>query len=134
MLHAGVQTGVAMARLDVPGAITVVRPAALGVLAGAAVLWGGLDGWQHRERQGKGLAWFAAGLLAGPLAGVLGLVGQSALVDHSGIETLGAALTSGAAFTALLVMVPGLLGLVLGGLVAPRRRPPKVVSNAVGRN
>jgi hypothetical protein len=121
VLHAAVQVGVAAARIDLPGTITFVRPAALGVLAGAAVLWGGLDGWLRRDRPGRGIAWFVAGLIAGPLAGLLGLIGQSALLDQAGLEVLGAALTSGAAFTALLVMVPAELGLVLGGLVQPRR-------------
>ncbi|WP_137812070.1 B-4DMT family transporter [Gandjariella thermophila] len=126
VLHAVVQVGVAAARIHTPGAIAVVEPAALGVLAGAAVLWGGLDGWLRRSRRGRGVAWFVAGLLAGPLAGVLGLVGQSALLDQAGVEVLGSVLTSGAAFTALLVMVPAELGLVLGGLVQPRRRRPVI--------
>jgi hypothetical protein len=126
VLHAAVQVGVAAARIDTPGAIVVVRPAALGVLAAAAVLWGGLDGWLRRDRQGKALAWFVAGLLAGPVAGVLGLIGQSALLDQAGVEVLGTAITSGAAFTALLVMVPAEVGLALGRLVQPRRRRPVI--------
>lgn len=133
VLHAVVQTGVAMARVDAPGTITFVRPGALGVLAAAAVFWGGMDGWLRRTRPGRGMAWFVAGLLAGPLAGVLGLLGESMLVDHTGTEALSSALTSGAAFTALLVMIPAELGLVLGGLVQPRRTGPRPVAGRPAR-
>jgi hypothetical protein len=118
ILHGLIQTGQADIRAQHPDAASMTMPLALGVVVGVAVLWAGLDGWQRRPVDAG--TWFAAGLLAGPLAGLLAMVGRALLVDATGLEALGTALISGAAFTALLVAGPAVLGRAVGG----RLRPP----------
>jgi hypothetical protein len=122
VLHAGTQTVLAAAQIDHPGAMSLVRPLALAGLVGAACLWSAIDGW--RRVPDRGMAWFWAALLGGVLAGVLGVLGQAVFVDQTGLSALAPALTGGAAFTALLIMVPAGLGLAVGGrLTAPPPRP-----------
>ncbi|WP_199442637.1 B-4DMT family transporter [Umezawaea beigongshangensis] len=113
LLHGSVQTGVAAVAARRAESGEAVRPVALVLLVAAAVVWGAVDGW--RQREDRGTTWFGAALLAGPLAGVLGVLGTALLVDQSGTESLGVALTGGAAFTALLVLAPAAVGLGLGG-------------------
>lgn len=112
VLHAAATVALAKIAVFQPGETTLARSAALALLVGAAALWSALDGWARRPDGGR--TWFIAGLVAGPAAGVLGVVGKAVLVDRTGVSELGAALTSGAAFTALLVLVPAGLGLVVG--------------------
>ncbi|QFZ22091.1 B-4DMT family transporter [Saccharothrix syringae] len=112
LLHGAVQTGTAAVGVNSPEAGTAVRYIALALVVVVGLLWGALDAW--RGLAGAGLVWFLAGLVAGPSAGVVGVLGRS-LVDQTGLEALGPALTGGAAFTALLVMVSAGLGVVLGG-------------------
>jgi hypothetical protein len=110
-LHGAVQTGTAAVSAHSPGAASSVRYIALGLVVVVGVLWGALDAW--RGMDGAGTVWFATGLVAGPVAGVVGVAGRS-LVDQTGLEALGSALTGGAAFTALLVMATGGLGVAIG--------------------
>jgi hypothetical protein len=53
-------------------------------------------------------------LIAGWGAAVLGVIGKSVFVDQTGVAELGGALTGGAAFTALLVLIPAAIGLAAG--------------------
>jgi hypothetical protein len=127
ILHGLIQAAQADIRAQHPGAVGLTTPLALGVVVGVAVLWAGLDGWlRHRVDAGT---WFAAGLLAGPLAGLLAVVGRALVVDATGLEALVPALTGGAAFTALLVAGPAVLGRALGG----RLRPPLPAVAALDR-
>ncbi len=118
VLHATAQTLLAAAAVYHASALGIQRPLAIGLLAGAGVLWGALDTWFRRLD--RGIIWVKAAILAGLLAGVLGVVGQAAFVDQTGVSALGGALTGGAAFTALLVLLPAGLGLLLGKLLDPR--------------
>ncbi len=111
LLHGAVQTGVSAVAVRSPEA-TSVRPIALGLLVAAAVIWGAVD--RLRELPSPGMQWFIASLIAGPFAGALGVIGSALLVDQTGQEALWVALTGGAAFTALLVLAPAGLGLLLG--------------------
>jgi hypothetical protein len=122
VVHAAVQTVEAWLRAGSPDAVTWLRPAALGLLVGVAVLWAGIDGWLGRPR--GGMVWFKAALLAGPVAGVLGVFGQGLFVDATGVAALPVAISGGAAFTALLVMVPAGVGLPLGHLVGRQSGQP----------
>lgn len=117
LLHGAVQTGVAAVSVRSPEASSV-RPIALGLLIVAAVLWGAVD--TLRELEGRGMQWFIASLIAGPFAGALGVIGSALLVDQTGQEALWVALTGGAAFTALLVLAPAGLGMLLGGFLAKK--------------
>jgi hypothetical protein len=117
VVHAAVQTGEAWVRAGNPDAIGWLRPTALGLLVAVAVVWAGLDGWLGRERHG--MVWFKAALVAGPVGGVLGVIGQGVFVDDTGIEALPVAITGGAAFTALLVLIPAGVGLIIGRMARP---------------
>jgi hypothetical protein len=112
LFHGGVQTGTSAVSVHSPDAASSTRYIALGLVVVVGVLWGALDAW--RQLDGRGMVWFFAALVAGPLAGVVGVVGRS-LVDQTGLEALGPALTGGAAFTALLVMVTSGVGTAVGG-------------------
>ncbi|SER84141.1 hypothetical protein SAMN05216188_11688 [Lentzea xinjiangensis] len=114
LLHGAVQTGVAAVAVRSPEA-TSVGPIALALLVAAAVIWGAADA--ARDLDGRGMQWFVAALLAGPFAGALGVAGSALLVDQTGQEALWVALTGGAAFTALLVLAPAGLGMLLGGFL-----------------
>lgn len=117
LLHGAVQTGVAAVGVRSPEA-TSVRPIALALLVVAAVLWGAVDAL--RDLDGRGMQWFVASLVAGPFAGALGVIGAALLVDQTGQEALWVALTGGAAFTALLVLAPAGLGMLLGSFLAKK--------------
>jgi hypothetical protein len=54
---------------------------------------------------------------------VLSLVGKSIFVDQTGVADLGAALTGGAAFTALLVLVPAGVGMLAGRWISRSHQP-----------
>ncbi|MFC0540941.1 B-4DMT family transporter [Kutzneria chonburiensis] len=117
VVHAAVQTAQAWVRAGDPTAVGWLRPTALSVLVAVAVVWGGIDGWRGLE--GRGLAWFKASLVAGPVGGVLGVIGQGVFVDDTGAEALPVAITGGAAFIALLVLVPAAVGLLFGKMARP---------------
>ncbi|GAB2850327.1 B-4DMT family transporter [Lentzea nigeriaca] len=117
LLHGAVQTGVAAVGVRSPEA-TSIRPIAIGLLIAAAVIWGAVD--RLRELPSGGMQWFIAALIAGPFAGALGVIGSALLVDQTGQEALWVALTGGAAFTALLVLAPAGLGMLLGGFLVQK--------------
>ena len=122
VVHAGTQTAVAALAARAPSSGGVLRPVALGVLVAVALVWAAADRWLGRPR--AGMTWFCAALVAGPVAGALAVLAQSLLVDRTGLEALAGAITAGAAFTALLVMVPAALGLGLGRLFLTNRSDP----------
>ncbi|WP_344874575.1 hypothetical protein [Allokutzneria multivorans] len=105
-LHAVAHIAVAAVRVHSPEALTLPRVLALSVLVLAAAAWAVFD----RARTN----WLLAAVVAGLVAGVLGVVGQALLVDATELSALGVALTGGAAFTALLVLAPATLGTALG--------------------
>lgn len=117
LLHGAVQTGVAAVAVRSPEASSV-GPIAIALLIAAAVIWGAVD--TLREMPSRGMQWFIAALIAGPFAGALGVIGSALLVDQTGQEALWVALTGGAAFTALLVLAPAGLGMLLGGFLAQK--------------
>lgn len=94
---------------------TLVTSLALAVLVGAAALWSALDAW--RDVPDRGRAWFIAALVTGVVSGILYVIGRAVFVDQTGVSDLGGALTGGAAFSALLVLIPAGLGLFVGGRI-----------------
>jgi hypothetical protein len=102
-----------------PTSRTVFEAITLGVLVGVAAVWGAVDRW--RDVSDAGRAWLIASLVAGWGGGVLGVVGKSVFVDQSGVADLGSALTGGAAFTALLVLIPAAIGLGAGNWIRSTR-------------
>lgn len=109
-----------------PTSGNVAEPITIAVLAGVALFWGALDGWLRKR--GRGMNWFYAALIGGFVAGLLGVIGKAAFVDATGVSALGAALTGGAAFTALLILLPAGLGLVVGGRMLQPATTPSVRS------
>ncbi|MCP3801240.1 hypothetical protein NLX83_18425 [Allokutzneria sp. A3M-2-11 16] len=105
-LHAVAHVAVAAVRVHSPETLTLPRTVALAVLVLTAAAWAFLD----RSRTD----WLPAAVVAGLVAGLLGVAGQALLVDATSFSTLGVALTGGAAFTALLVLVPATIGRLLG--------------------
>jgi hypothetical protein len=120
VLHAAAFTTVAKVEVYQPTGATVIQAVAIAVLVGAAALWSALDGWLRREDSGR--TWFIAALVAGPVSGVLYVIARAIFVDQTSMNELWPALTGGAAFTALLVLIPAGLGLLVGGrLESPRK-------------
>nr|WP_193354408.1 B-4DMT family transporter [Amycolatopsis sp. ATCC 39116] len=124
VLHAIAEVALAKATVYDPTGLTTARIAVIALLVGAAALWSALDAWLRREDAGR--TWFIASLVAGPVSGVLYVIGRAIFVDRTGAEELWPAISGGAAFTALLVLVPAGLGLFVGGrLKRPADEPPK---------
>jgi hypothetical protein len=125
VLHAAASTAVAKVEVFQPTGATVIQAVAIAVLVGAAALWSAIDAWLRQPDAGR--VWFIAALVAGPVSGVLYVIGRASLVDQTGMGELWPAVTGGAAFTALLVLIPSGLGLFLGGkLEAPHKARPAV--------
>lgn len=120
VLHTTGQTVVVAQRATHPETSVWAPSVVLAALVGVAMLWGAVDGW--RRTRGPARTWCVAALVTGPAAGVLSLVAQATLVDATGAEALGGAL-GGGAFTALLVLLPALVGVAVGQRVeAPAAR------------
>ncbi|MFE5564275.1 B-4DMT family transporter [Amycolatopsis japonica] len=115
LLHGAAVTVLAKYEVFNPTDKTLVTALALAVLVGAAAGWGAVDAWQGRPERGK--KWFIAALIAGPVSGVLYVIGRAVFVDQTGASELGGALTGGAAFSALLVLIPAGIGLFVGGRI-----------------
>ncbi|HEY7594567.1 MAG TPA: B-4DMT family transporter [Actinophytocola sp.] len=112
VVHAAAETVRTGFGVHHPTSRTLFEAIVLGVLVAVAAVWGAVDTWRDVPERGK--VWLIASLVAGWGAAILGIVGKSIFVDQSGVADLGAALTGGAAFTALLVLVPACIGLVVG--------------------
>jgi hypothetical protein len=119
VLHAAAATALAKLAIYTPTDLTTIKIAMVAMLVGIAALWGALDGWLRRRDRGRG--WFIGALIAGVVSGILYVIARSIYVDESGVRELWPALTGGAAFTALLVLVPAGVGLFVGG----RMKSPK---------
>ncbi|GAB3442490.1 B-4DMT family transporter [Actinophytocola sediminis] len=104
-----------------PTSRTFFEAITLGVLVGVAAVWGATDTW--RDVPDRGRMWLGAALVAGWAGAVLGVVGKASFVDQSGVADLGAAVTGGAAFVALLVLVPAGVGMLAGRWIGRSRQP-----------
>lgn len=120
VLHAAAATALAKIAVYHPGEVNVITALVLALLVGAAALWSAIDAWVRLVDRGR--TWFITALVAGILSGVLSVIGRAVFVDQTGVSALRTALTGGAAFTALLVLVPAGLGLFVGGRLQPPRR------------
>ncbi|GAA3006716.1 B-4DMT family transporter [Actinokineospora diospyrosa] len=118
-VHAVAAVTVAAAKATDPTGWTALSAVVLGVLVAAAAVWAAVDAWRGLPDRGR--TWVAAALVAGWGSAVLGVIGRGLFVDQTGPSALGQALTGGAAFTALLVLVPAALGLVVGPHLDGRR-------------
>ncbi|MCA1655265.1 MAG: B-4DMT family transporter [Pseudonocardiaceae bacterium] len=112
VVHAVAETVRADFGVRHPTSRTLFEALMLGVLVGVAAVWGAVDRWRGLSDAGR--TWLIASLVAGWGAAVLGVIGKSVFVDQTGVAELSGALTGGAAFTALLVLVPAAVGLAAG--------------------
>lgn len=119
VVHAAAETVRADFGVQHPTSRTLFEAIVLGVLVGAAAVWGAVDRWRGVEDAGR--AWLIASLVAGWGAAILGVIGKSIFVDQTGVADLGSALTGGAAFTALLVLIPAAIGLGAGNWIRSSR-------------
>lgn len=115
VVHTVGQTAMSSVRASAPASVPVAEASILGLLVAVAVGWGAADGWLRRDRAATG--WLVAALVTGPVAGLLGVIARAVLVDATGMTALWPALTGGAAFTALLVLIPALAGVGAGRLL-----------------
>jgi hypothetical protein len=121
VLHGAAITLLAKYSVFHPTGDTLVISLALAVLVGAAALWSAVDAW--RDRPDRGRTWFIAALVTGPVSGVLHVIGRAVFVDQTSAADLGGALIGGAAFSALLVLVPAGLGLFVGSRIGRPAHP-----------
>jgi hypothetical protein len=119
VVHAVAETLRAGFGVQHPTSRTLFEAITLGVLVGVAAVWGAVDKWRGLEDAGR--TWLIASLVAGWGSAVLGVIGKSVFVDQSGVADLGGALTGGAAFTALLVIIPAAIGLGAGNWIRKTR-------------
>lgn len=123
LVHAAADTVRADFAVQHPTSSTVFEAIMLGVLVAVAAVWGAVDTWRDLPERGK--VWLIASLIAGWGAAILGIVGKSIFVDQTGVADLGGALTGGAAFTALLVLVPACIGFLAGRWIRVSGRSEK---------
>lgn len=95
----------------------VLTSVIIALLVGVALMWGSVDGWLRRDT--PVVTWVIAGVAAGPLGGLLNVIGRGLLVDETGVADLWPQLSVGAAFTALLIMVPAGVGVLVGSRLEP---------------
>lgn len=119
VVHAAAETVRADFGVHHPTSRTVFEAIMLGVLVGVAAVWSAVDTW--RDVPDRGRAWLVAALITGWAAAVLGIVGKSVFVDQSGVADLRSAMTGGAAFTALLVLIPAGIGMLAGRWISRPR-------------
>lgn len=120
VVHAAAETVRTDFGVHNPTSRTVFEAVMLGVLVGIAAVWGATDTW--RDVPDRGRMWLIAALIAGWGGAVLAVVGKSVFVDQTGVADLGAAVTGGAAFTALLVLVPAAVGMMAGRWIGRAQR------------
>ncbi|WP_305094907.1 B-4DMT family transporter [Prescottella sp. R16] len=127
LVHVVVRTFLGAAVTQWPEQGSVMRWFSLVVVILAAFLWGAFDGIRDRRAHSDPddgvdltMPWLKAAFVAGILAGVgswlVGTIFDIAVTSNG----LFFELTSGAAFTVLLVFVPAMIGTALGRFVAGR--------------
>jgi hypothetical protein len=119
VVHAAAETVRADFGVQHPTSRTLFEAIVLGVLVGVAAVWGAVDKWHEVEDAGR--TWLIASLVAGWGAAILSVIAKSIFVDQTGVAELGGALTGGAAFTALLVLIPAAIGLGAGNWIRTSR-------------
>ncbi|RJQ81579.1 hypothetical protein D5S17_05130 [Pseudonocardiaceae bacterium YIM PH 21723] len=120
--HALAQVLVAFILADWPET-TWPGPIFLAILILVALGWGLLDRWDRGWTTSQSaVTWLIAGLVAGPIAGLLRVIAAAIFIDYTGTDAVWAAMVGGASFTALMVFLPAFAGQALGGLLPPRDR------------
>ncbi|MGF7120898.1 B-4DMT family transporter [Rhodococcus sp. AG1013] len=127
LVHVVVRTFLGAAVTQWPQQGSILRWFSLILVILAAFLWGALDGIRDRranpdpdESADLTMMWLkaaaVAGILAGAAAWILGLIFDIAITNGS----LFFEVTSGAAFTILLIFIPATIGVALGRFLVGR--------------
>ena len=133
LLHGVAAVALAKAEVYTPAGLTTIKIIVIALLVGTAALWSAIDAWRCApspspkparalRRDDLGRTWLISALISGPVSGILYVIGKAVLVDQSGTSELWSALSGGAAFTSLLVLVPAGLGILVGGRPQPARK------------
>lgn len=119
VLHATGAVILAELKLAATGDPSILTWIAFALLMGVSLLWASIDGWLRKPE--PMLTWMIAAVVGGLLSGVLNVLGRGLFVDQTGVSELGVQLTSGAAFTALLIFIPAVVGVLVGSRLEPPR-------------
>ncbi len=117
LVHTAGQSAMSFVRASAPERAPIAAASVLGLLVAVALAWGAADSWLRHDRPAT--TWLLAALVTGPVAGLLGVIVRTAFIDATRMTALWPALTGGAAFTALLVLVPAVAGIGAGRLLEP---------------
>lgn len=121
--------GVAITEAPLQGVLS--RNIALGVVLLVALVWAGLDGVidarKHplvEDRSDLILRWIITGLITGVAGGFICYLLEQAGVNGLGSQSLLFDLTSGAAGTALMVIIPAAIGIAIGRWIGSSEPDP----------
>ncbi|MGZ4588616.1 MAG: B-4DMT family transporter [Mycobacteriaceae bacterium] len=126
VVHVAVRTALGYAALSWPTSSQLQRNAGLVVVLAVALLWSGVDALRENpddeDRDDLTLRWLKVAVLAGPVAGLVGWSVEGLFIDSVGTSQLAGDVIGGGAFTALLIFVPAILGLLFGRLARTDRK------------
>ncbi|MBF4481627.1 hypothetical protein SAMN02745947_00449 [Rhodococcus rhodochrous J3] len=127
LVHVVVRVLLGAALIQWPLQGSVLRWLGFAVVVVAAFVWAGLDGIRdHRahpdpdEGDDLTMRWLAAGAVTGLVGGVLTWLVDAITPIPVGVTSLFFEITSGAAFTVLLVFLPAMAAVTLGRFFARR--------------
>lgn len=129
LVHVLVRVLLGAALVQWPLQGSVLRWGSLLVVVFVALIWGGIDGIRDRRAnpdpdRGADLTmlWLKAGAITGLLGGFLTWLVDAITPIPVGVKSLFFELTSGAAFTVLLVFLPAMLAVTVGRLLVRREQ------------
>lgn len=127
LVHVIVRALLGVALMQWPLQGSILRWMGLAVVILAAIVWAGIDGVRDRRAypdpdDGEDLTmrWLAAGAVTGLVAGFLTWLVDTLTDLPIGVKSLLFELTSGAAFTVLLVFLPAMAAVTAGRFLAGR--------------
>lgn len=126
LVHVAARTALGFSALSWPTSGQSQRIGGLLAVLAVALLWSGIDALREDpdddERDDLVLRWLKAAVLAGPVAGLLGWAVEGAFIDSVGTSALPGNIIGGGAFTALLIFIPALVGMMFGRWARADRR------------
>jgi hypothetical protein len=130
VVHVVVRVLLGAALIQWPLQGSILRWAGLAVVILAAVAWAGLDGIRDRRahpdaEDGDDLTmrWLAAGAVTGLVGGFVTWLVDTVTAIPVGVKSLLFELTSGAAFTVLLVFLPAMAAVAVGRFLVRHDKP-----------
>jgi len=125
LVHVAARTALGFAALSWPTSGQLQRIIGFVVVVVIAALWSGLDTLRESladdEREDLTQRWLTAAVVAGPVAGLVGWAIEGLFIDSIGTSALAGDIIGGGAFTALLIFVPAVVGMMFGRLARTDR-------------